>query len=275
MWIRYIWSNQKGPTIMVGPKKQITLKPLSIYMTSINEPQSLQPKAPVTDSLADTIRSEICRGRYQPGDKLLAERDLAKRYQANRSTVREALKILNSEGFISLRGRGGAIVQAADKVSLGAVHHLLFVDGDPNLPLISEFLHVHRTLVFGAIELAVKNAGDDEIQRAKTLVQRLVEITQGQPSLERTSLEEFSLICHKLMGIITQNSNNTILRIIYGTINRSVLSDFQKLGQRQPRRLSPSMSGNFAKIIQLLEKRDSDAIVSVVKETFTDDWLND
>src|ERR1700749_3821016 len=54
----------------------------------------------------DTLLGEIASGRYQPGDRLPTEAELAKTFSASRSTVARAMRELKGRGFLS-RQRGG------------------------------------------------------------------------------------------------------------------------------------------------------------------------
>lgn len=70
------------------------------------------PKA--AELVADTIRRSIIRGELADGASLPAEARLIERFQISRPTIREAIRILESEGLVSVsRGaRGGAKVSA-------------------------------------------------------------------------------------------------------------------------------------------------------------------
>lgn len=70
------------------------------------------PKA--AELVADTIRRQIIRGELADGSSLPAEARLIERFQISRPTIREAIRILESEGLVSVsRGaRGGAKVSA-------------------------------------------------------------------------------------------------------------------------------------------------------------------
>lgn len=58
--------------------------------------------------LANRIRKRIIRGDLKPGDKLPPEAGLVVEFEVSRPTVREAIRILESEGLISVsRGAGG------------------------------------------------------------------------------------------------------------------------------------------------------------------------
>jgi DNA-binding FadR family transcriptional regulator len=64
--------------------------------------------------VADQIRKAIIRGELKDGDNLPAEASLIQTFEVSRPTIREAVRILESEGLITVsRGsRGGARVNA-------------------------------------------------------------------------------------------------------------------------------------------------------------------
>ena len=64
------------------------------------------PKA--AELVAEKIRSQIARGQFQPGDSLPSETELMERFGVARPTMREAIRILESEALISTR-RGAPI----------------------------------------------------------------------------------------------------------------------------------------------------------------------
>ena len=57
--------------------------------------------------LMDSIKRKILSGELAVGDKLESERDMSKKYNISRMTVRKALKFLENEGVLeSIRGSG-------------------------------------------------------------------------------------------------------------------------------------------------------------------------
>lgn len=59
------------------------------------------------DFIVDDIMNKITQQRYKPGEKILTERELAIKYEVSRHTVREALKKLESIGYIyKIQGSG-------------------------------------------------------------------------------------------------------------------------------------------------------------------------
>jgi DNA-binding GntR family transcriptional regulator len=64
---------------------------------------------PLREIVCDTIRSQIVSGEHAPGAHLVEDR-LAKELGVSRNPVREALRVLESEGFVEMIPRKGAVV---------------------------------------------------------------------------------------------------------------------------------------------------------------------
>ena len=71
------------------------------------------PSARTAELLADQIREAILVGNYKPGDRLI-EQELSDSFGTSRGPIREAIRLLASEGLIELRKNRGAVVAAAN-----------------------------------------------------------------------------------------------------------------------------------------------------------------
>ncbi|MBB5871091.1 GntR family transcriptional regulator [Allocatelliglobosispora scoriae] len=71
--------------------------------------------------LANVLREAIHRGDFSPGERLPAERDLADRYNASRTTVRLALSALKSQGLIGSGQGQGTFVRKARPIRVMAM----------------------------------------------------------------------------------------------------------------------------------------------------------
>jgi len=60
--------------------------------------------------LRESIRNDILKGKYSPGDKLPPEEKYALLYEVNRGTVNRALSSIEAEGLISRKPKIGSIV---------------------------------------------------------------------------------------------------------------------------------------------------------------------
>ena len=77
-------------------------------------------RTPLWQHISSSLTNDISQGRYQPGDKLPTEAQLATRFGVNRHTVRHALKHMADEGLVlSRRGAGVFVTQAPTEYPLG------------------------------------------------------------------------------------------------------------------------------------------------------------
>ena len=68
------------------------------------------PNTGTAVAIATRLRSAIADGIYVDGERLPAERRLAEAFSSSRTTIREALRLLASEKFISRRVGSGTFV---------------------------------------------------------------------------------------------------------------------------------------------------------------------
>ncbi|WP_196781006.1 FadR/GntR family transcriptional regulator [Nocardioides sambongensis] len=96
---------------------------------SIRHPVQLTPmQVPkASDVLADDLRERILRGEFPEGTALPPERELVAQTRMSRTTVREALRILEVQGLVQIRtGRaGGAFVQRPGEESIASTVSLI------------------------------------------------------------------------------------------------------------------------------------------------------
>ena len=68
--------------------------------------EAIRP-AKLADTIADHLEQMILEGSLRPGERLLAERELAQRFDVSRPSLREALEKLEKRGLLT-SGRGGS-----------------------------------------------------------------------------------------------------------------------------------------------------------------------
>jgi DNA-binding GntR family transcriptional regulator len=72
---------------------------------------------PLRDIVCDELRTQIIAGEFPPGSHLVEDR-LAKDLGVSRNPVREALRVLEAEGFIDMIPRRGAVVATLSDVEV-------------------------------------------------------------------------------------------------------------------------------------------------------------
>lgn len=83
-------------------------------MKNLNVPEGLTKTRPIRDIIFDYLREAIVEGDLKPGSRLI-ERDLAEKFEASRTPVREALRKLEVEGFLERKGRRGDVVRSVNQ----------------------------------------------------------------------------------------------------------------------------------------------------------------
>src|SRR5882757_10557537 len=105
---------------------------------------------PLREFIRDCIRDRISNGTYPPGTRLV-ERDLAAEFAVSRLPVREAVRMLNTEGFVEMLATRGVIVK-----------HLSRTDVD-------ELFDVREALETLAFRRAAERATKGDVMRLEAL----------------------------------------------------------------------------------------------------------
>ncbi|KLE33704.1 GntR family transcriptional regulator [Aurantiacibacter gangjinensis] len=114
-------------------------------------------------TLAEKISRMIISGKFQPGDRLPAERELASMFEVSRPTVREAIIALEIEGQVEVRLGSGVYVISRTPTNEG-------VEQDIGAFELTEA----RLLIEGeAAALAASNITDDEVAELEKLVDEM------------------------------------------------------------------------------------------------------
>ena len=167
------------------------------------------PKLP--HIIAQRLRSQIAIGELRPGDTLPSEAELLKEFGISRPTLREALRVLESETLIQLgRGsRSGAIV-LAPSVEMAAQYGSLYLAlHDTTLGQIHE---VRSILEPPLAALLAKKSRRKGIQALERCVQK-----------QREALEQLDHIAavaavNDFHDRLVQSSDNMALRLLAGMV---------------------------------------------------------
>jgi DNA-binding FadR family transcriptional regulator len=109
-------SNAAKKPAKAQAKRQTRSKDAESGTDSKSKAKATRKSPKAASRIANLLRREIVTGALHAGDKLLPERVLQEQFQVSRPTLREAMRLLESESLIKIsRGQhGGARVQKLD-----------------------------------------------------------------------------------------------------------------------------------------------------------------
>lgn len=211
------------------------------------------------DQIADALTREILTGRYQPGDRIPSERELAQRFDANRGSVREAMKIVQQLGLADVQP-GGARVSPVEEASLDVIGHLLSLPNSPDAALVEQIMAVLGALTGLAARTAARDASDAELTRIIEAIDALIAIDADDPGYVEARFA--------LLGSIMEISGNLACRLIA----RSLLIQFVPRMAALESHVEPSQPEAVPKLKTLragIAARDVDAVGAVMDELST------
>jgi GntR family transcriptional regulator, transcriptional repressor for pyruvate dehydrogenase complex len=149
------------------------------------------PKGSVPDGIIETLRQRILRGEVAAGERLPPERELAKHFGTNRTSLREALRALQAQGLVKARQGDGVRVQDFRRwgdISL-LPHYFAAVNPAERLEIITQMMRLRALLVPEILGLALDRIGPTQLDELRSLHKALATATADQNMGEVASTE--------------------------------------------------------------------------------------
>lgn len=173
----------------------------------------------VFQDVVDQIQEAIVEGKLTPGSRLPAERELTDIFKASRGTLREALRVLEQKGLISIKTgvKGGAVVNKITTHQVSESLDLLIRFQKVSLRDLAEF----REGVEGMVAaLASQRATIEDVRHLRGLLSKaggfLEKGTAGWDSFIRVDNQ-----IHLALARIARNPvYESVLQTVYDHIHR-------------------------------------------------------
>ncbi|WP_049564095.1 FadR/GntR family transcriptional regulator [Streptomyces sp. SBT349] len=173
------------------------------------------------------IEEKIVSGVLRVGDRLPPERDLAAMLGVGRGAVREALRVLESQGVLRRPRVGtgpdaGSVIAGTPGTGLAPLIriHAALASFD-----LSEITEARVALERAAVALAASQAGPDHVSRMARLLERM-----DDPALPREEFNDLDTAFHMLLAEAASNRLITALTTaIRGAIRPTLLNAFGRL----------------------------------------------
>ncbi|GAM09196.1 putative HTH-type transcriptional regulator YdhC [Geobacter sp. OR-1] len=201
--------------------------------------KNLEKHLTLRERILETIRDAIIKGSLKPGEKV-AEPELADRFGISRTPIREAFRQLESEGYLKVIPRKGAVVAA-------------FSQKD-----VEEFYAIKSILEGYAAKRACENISTKEIEKLETINTKLSLLAEG------SDVKQFFKVHNDFHDLFIKAANNEKL---YDMIN-SLVDKFQRLRLASlsiPGRMKISVE-EHEKIIEAFRKKNPAAAEKLVRK---------
>ncbi|TLM66618.1 MAG: GntR family transcriptional regulator [Deltaproteobacteria bacterium] len=208
----------------------------SVRRKPIERHQTLREK------ILETIRDAILRGALKPGERV-SEPELAERFGISRTPIREAFRQLESEGYLEVIPRKGAVVASLSERD------------------VVEFYAIKSILEGHAARIAAERLSDRDIERLEAINAKLQQIAaDGDVKSFFRVHDEF----HDLF--IKASGNDKLAELITQLVlkfNRLRLASLS-----QPGRMEISVQ-EHRKIIEAFRQHDGERAENLVRRTAT------
>lgn len=207
----------------------------------------------LSDSIADEILAMIAiEKRFEPGDKLPNEIELSEELEISRTTLREAIRILVTNGVLEIkRGRGTFV-----KENIHLSDSMQSFQDLSNARINAKDLYEMR-LIFEpeAAYLATKRASDAELERILDYGREIEQkIKQNE---DRTEVEQKF---HESIAKATQNEfMDKLMPVIFQAIDKGVLLS------RQSEFVAKDTLRDHQMIMEFMESRNPEGARSAMR----------
>jgi DNA-binding FadR family transcriptional regulator len=134
-----------------------------------------------TRHIVQSLGKSIALGEFPAGTPLKPEAELCESFDASRTVLREAVKMLTAKGMLNARPRRGTMVLPESQWNLSDPDILNWLlDRKGSLPIISEFAEMRLAIEPAAAGLAAKNITDEQRIMLEAAIERMRDADKGQ-----------------------------------------------------------------------------------------------
>jgi len=174
----------------------------------MNEPKlkSLTPVR-IFEQVVEQIRGLILSGELQPGEKLPPEQELEKQLNVSRSSVREALRVLEFEGLVEVRRGSGTYISEYSNLSKGRIEVAKWLKSRGES--LSEFLQIREYIEGLSCALAAQNKNSAVIKELEDIHNKLIQVIRSSKDgndIEENELAAIDTQFHLAIGRASGNS---------------------------------------------------------------------
>lgn len=165
----------------------------------------------ISEQVADYIKQLIHEGKYKAGQKIPGEREMSAQLQVSRNTVREAYKILEAYGYVTVKHGTGVFVSSEEE-QIRKMTQSFFVTTDQ----VKDLFAIRKVLEEKAVEWAIENADEEQIMKLREIVLLSKEVADRE-IINYQKLFELDQQFH--LSLTKMSKNSVLNRIMHNLID--------------------------------------------------------
>lgn len=208
------------------------------------------------EEVSDKLKELIFSGTLAPGQRLPSELTLARLFQVGRQSVREALRVLEISGFITIKSgvKGGAIIKGT---MLSRLSGLFLETFKHNRISLEDCMEARKTVEISVLDYVFKNARKENIQALRDIILKAKEKLQSGKLAFQDHID-----FHRRLA---QASGNYTLTVVVEII-LAVWSDFMSAHGMLSLEESRQIVGLHERIVKSLTAKEKDEAVSLLEQ---------
>jgi GntR family transcriptional repressor for pyruvate dehydrogenase complex len=211
------------------------------------------PRSTLAEEIANRLLLKIRERELRPGDKLPAERDLARMLDVSRPVLREALRALALMKVVDIRQGDGTYITSLEPRQL--ISHLDLVLSTDGVALV-ELLEARRVFEVGNVRLAAERATDADLAELADLVQALAGGIDDPERFRELDLAFHLAICAAAHNVLLLQLMTIVSAV--GRVSRERTGAFQEVRESALR--------DHGRLLAALVARDADAAEAAMLE---------
>ena len=226
-------------------------------VTAVQADGALRPvrRRNISHKIADRLAEQIRQGRRRPGERLPSERDLSEAFEVSRSSVREAIKTLESRGLVEGRQGEGTFVRRPGLETLVQL---------PAVPVsVTEHEVLHLFEVREMLEPAVARTAVEQASAADlAALRRMMQHQERLVESGRYASDDDTRFHLRLVRI---TGNPVLIRLLEGVMDMLAVVRDPALRAASTAGLRVTLAGHWD-IVRAIEAHDSDRAAANVAE---------
>ncbi|MBO8153020.1 MAG: FadR family transcriptional regulator [Candidatus Marinimicrobia bacterium] len=155
----------------------------------------------LSQEVQDQIERAILEKKFQPGEKLPTEFELAEMFGVSRTAIREALQMLRAKGLISVKKRDGIYIENYSPKNVIKPMRFFF-ELNFNEDLIKHLVEIRKIIEPEICRLAARNRSEDDLKDLEKSLNEFSRVDGNDAELEGKLDRDF----HRIIARATHNS---------------------------------------------------------------------